>query len=197
MKEAMSDKRYWLMVAALGGAAVPVGGFLSQLQPILISHNYTATAAASVLTAFAVGIAVGRLLAGVMLDRFNPSRVAAVCFVLPALGVVLLSGTAGDTSPWLLAAVGVFLIGFGQGAEADFVAFFTLRLFGLRRFAAIFGTVAIAVGGGMAIGGLLFAGLYDLLGGYQTAMYVGGAAFVLASITVMMIRFPPAGAHIK
>jgi len=137
LRDALQDGRFWLLVIALSAAAVPIGGFLNQLQPLLASRGFTPTGAASVGTVFALAIGLSRIVAGKLLDYLNPPIVAAVCLALPALGAVLLAITAHSETSWFLAVAAAFLLGIGAGAELDFIAFFTMRLFGLRQFSVI------------------------------------------------------------
>jgi sugar phosphate permease len=191
LKEAVCDKRYWILVTAITAAAIPMGGFLSQLQPFLASNGFTASAAATVGTSYALAIGIGRIVAGKCLDEINPSIVAAVCLSLPAVGAFMLVLGASVGTPWLLAAIAVFLVGLGQGAEIDFIAYFTLRLFGLRSFSLIFGTMAMVVSGSMAVGGMVLARVYDAFGSYHGALILSVFLYLLAAGGVLLIKVPP------
>lgn len=189
-REALRDARLWLCMASFGGAALPIGGFMSQMQPMLLGHGFSAEAAAAAGSVFALAIGVGRLLGGALLDRLHPPLVTAALLLLPALGSLLVSPLFGADAIWIIAATAVFLIGMGQGAEADFIAFYTLRIFGRRAFATIYATIGITVGGGMALGGLLFAGIFDLTGSYDLATYIAAAIFLMAALIALIIRVP-------
>lgn len=190
MREAVRDKRFWLCVACFGGAALPIGGFMSQLQPLLIGNGFDTTAAAAAGSVFALSIGFGRLVGGALLDRLHAPTVAAVLLALPALGALLLVNSSTETV-WIVAAIAVFLLGLGQGAEADFIAFFTLRIFGMRSYATIYATIGASVGGGMALGGIAFAALHDLAGSYDLAVYCAALIYVVAAVLALFIRVPP------
>jgi MFS family permease len=191
LRDALQDGRFWLLVIALSAAAVPIGGFLNQLQPLLASRGFTPTGAASVGTVFALAIGLSRIVAGKLLDYLNPPIVAAVCLALPALGAVLLAITAHSETSWFLAVAAAFLLGIGAGAELDFIAFFTMRLFGLRQFSVIYGTGGLASGGATAIGGFLFASIFDKIGNYNVAVYLGVVMFLCAAMVMLMIKVMP------
>ena len=80
----------------------------------------------------------------------------------------------------------VLLIGMDQGAEADFVAYFALQRFGMRSFATIVGTIAMASSLGLAIGGWSFAHLFDTRGDYFIACIIGGGAYIVAGLLMLM-----------
>jgi MFS family permease len=186
---AVRDKRFWLCVACFGGAALPIGGFMSQLQPLLIGNGFSSEHAAAAGAVFALSIGFGRLVGGVLLDRLHAPTVAAVLLALPTLGALLLVNGSTETV-WVIAALAVFLLGLGQGAEADFIAFFTLRIFGTRSYATIYSTIGASVGGGMALGGIAFAGLHDLTGSYDIAVYVSAALYSMAALIALTIKVP-------
>jgi MFS family permease len=191
LKEAMRDRRFWMMFFALGGAAVPIGGFVAQFQPLLRGEGFTPASAAAVGTVYAISIGLGRVFAGKMLDMFNPSKVAAICLSLAACGALLLVLGAGGGPVWLLAAAAAFFIGLGQGAEIDFNAYFTLRLFGLRNFSVIFGTIILAVNLGLAGGALIFAAMYDKFGNYHPALYTAIVVYLTSAAIMLMVKVPP------
>jgi predicted MFS family arabinose efflux permease len=188
-RSAVSDGRFWLCLACFGGVALPIGGFLSQMQPMLRGDGFTPEMAAAVGSAFALSIAAGRLVGGVLLDRFHPPMVAAVLLTLPALGALLL--VSGSDASWIIALLAVFLLGLGQGAEVDFIAFFTVRIFGMRSFAAISATIGASVGVGMALGGSGFAIVHDATGSYDAAIYASVLIYAGAAALALMIRMPP------
>jgi len=140
---------------------------------------------------FALAIGLSRIVAGKLLDYLNPPIVAAVCLALPALGAVLLAITAHSETSWFLAVAAAFLLGIGAGAELDFIAFFTMRLFGLRQFSVIYGTGGLASGGATAIGGFLFASIFDKIGNYNVAVYLGVVMFLCAAMVMLMIKVMP------
>lgn len=188
--EALRDPRLWLCMACFGGAALPIGGFMSQMQPMLRGHGFSAEAAAAAGSIFALAIGIGRLVGGALLDRLHPPLVTSVLLVLPALGSLLVSPFGGSEAVWIMAAIAVFLVGLGQGAEADFIAFYTLRIFGRRAFATIYATIGVTVGGGMALGGLLFAGIFDITGSYDLATYLAAGIFLASALIALVIRVP-------
>lgn len=186
--EAFRDPRFWMLLAAFAFASMAVGGYLSQLNPIVRGSGFTAAAAASAMSVYVISIGIGRIASGFLLDRFHPPMVAGACLALAAIGALLLT-MVGPANPSLaLVFVAAFLLGWGQGAEGDYMAFFTRYLFGTRQFGLIFGVFGLVVGGGIALGGLLFAASFDLTGNYQLAQYSGAAGYFAAALLMLGIR---------
>ena len=193
LAEAMRDKRFWLIVAAFGSAAVPIGGFVSQMQPLLLGKGFASAAAASLVSVFLVATGIGRIAAGILFDHFRPPVVAALFLGVSALGALLL-GTTDATTSWLAIAFALTLIGLAQGAEGDFIALFVLRIFGVQHFSALFATMAMVAGITFAAGGFLFAAVFDRNGNYTVAVLAAAAVLLLAALIALTVRVPPAAA---
>ncbi|KQX22814.1 MULTISPECIES: MFS transporter [unclassified Sphingomonas] len=189
LRLAARDPRFWTINIAFVLAGVFIGGFMNQLQPVLIGKGFAPLAAAGIVSVYTAAIGCGRIGAGWWLDRWKPQRVAMLCLVAAGCGALMVAGLdATHSGAWPLAALAAALIGMGQGAEADFIAFFTIRIFGLPAFSAIFGLFALTVGLGIAGGGVLFAALFDLTGSYGLAVLLAAAMMVVAGGLIGTLR---------
>jgi predicted MFS family arabinose efflux permease len=191
-QEAFRDRRFALMVAAFGVAALPIGGFLSQLQPLLIGSGIAPAVAAALGSVFVFSVGAGRVIVGMLFDRTRPALAAAGSLVVSALGALLLVPVARGGHPGIAAIAAVSMIGVAQGAESDYLSFFTVRIFGLRSFSRLVGVLSMVVGGGMAIGGLIFSTLYDHFRSYTTAVLGCVAMYFIAALLFIAIKVPPA-----
>ena len=183
-RDALYDRRFWTLLIALTLASTALGGFLSNLQPILLTKGYAAQEAARLGMIYVASIMIGRIAGGFLLDRIAPRWVPTMLFLLAGVGSVLLS-LSDARDGYFATLVAVALIGMGQGAEGDFSAFFAARLFGTRAYSSILGTLAMAIGLGMALGGMLFAVSFDATGSFGPAMMAAGCSFVLASLAMV------------
>ena len=185
ISEVLRDRRFWGLLMALMAAALPLGGYLVHLQPILAGKGFSLDQATLLVMTFALGISIGRVGGGVLLDRLWDGLVAAVLLILAAAGSLLLSRTGVD-APFALTVTAVALLGMAQGAEADFLAFFSLKLFGLRSYSTVIGIYAMAVGLTMSVGGFGFAALFDQHGDYAVGMAAASLCFLLASALMLL-----------
>lgn len=177
MGEALRDGRFWGYLAAFAVACVPLGGFVGHVQPMLAGKGFPLAEALSLGVLYALAISFGKILVGLLLDRIWPFAVAALVSMLAGLGAIGLS--MADMSVGLgFAAAAILAIGMGQGAEADFVAYFALRSFGMRAYATIVGVLGMMSTVGLAIGGFLFAQLADRNGNYEAACLIGAACLI-------------------
>lgn len=191
--ETMREGRFWHLVVALGLAALPIGGALTHLQPLLLASGIAPARAALLGTMFLIAIGSGRIIVGALLDRVVPTRVAAATLAIAAAGMLLLAEQDGQAAHVALLLGAVMMIGIGQGAESDYMSFFTLRLFGVQHFSRNIGVVAVVVSGGMAIGGLAFAAVYDHFSSYRPALYAGSLSFLLAALAFAALPLPRRG----
>jgi sugar phosphate permease len=113
------DRRFWIINIAFGLAGIFIGGFMNQLQPVLIGRGFSALSAAGIVSVYTAAIGCGRIGAGWWLDRWKPQWVAMCCLLAAACGALMIAGIDGTTDgAWLLAALAAAMIGLGQGAEA-------------------------------------------------------------------------------
>jgi MFS family permease len=188
-RDAARTIRFWLVFGSLACATLAIGGIISQLYPILIAGGYSPELAAGTVSFYAVSMGVGRVVAGFLLDRFEPVWVAGCTLLLAACGSLLLLFALFGGGPWMLAFLAAFMLGWGQGAEGDYLGFFTQHLFGRQAFAAIYSWFNLAVGSGLALGGLLFASLFDHYGNYHLAVTIGGGLWLASAALMLALRW--------
>lgn len=189
LKEAAQRGRFWLLIAAIACINIPGSGVLGQLAPLVSDTGLPDAQVALVMSAYAAGLLVGRLITGFALDRFPPRWVGAVTTVVPAVGIVLLMLPEPS---FALAALAVALIGAQQGAEVDLFAYFVSRTFGLKHYGAIYGAIAMAGALSTAIALVTFGQIHDATGSYDIALILGAILFCLGALAFAMIgRNPP------
>jgi len=164
--DVLRSSRFWLLSAALACGTFCLGGMIGHLYPMFVEAGLGTSVAATLLSLYAISIGAGRIIIGLMLDRFDPARVAAICMLFTAIGAAILFFVLVSALPPAAAFLAALLLGWGHGAEADFPAFFTLRLFDRDGFAKVYSLINIFTGGFSALGGLFFAAVFDWTGDY-------------------------------
>lgn len=179
-----------ILIAASVFNYVPVVSLLSQMKPLAISKGLDAVTAVGAVSMMGLAAACGALLSGVLVDRFWAPAVAFVLNALPAVGCLFLLQV--DVPPAIFLGA-VVLVGLGQGAEIDIVAFMIARYFGLRSYATIYGLSTLGIALGVACGASLIGLAYDAFGNYDVALMAASASFALASVLYLsMGRYPRA-----
>lgn len=177
--QARRDGRFWrlgLCAALVNAASV---GLLTSLVPFGTDRGLSLEKAALLLTAFAAGQIVGRLLMGVLVDRFRPQATAALLAGVSALALIGLQ----MPEPGLATLLGlVFCAGLMNGAEYDLLPFLTARLFGLLAYGENFGLLLALALIGTASGIIAFGRLHDATSSYSAALVLATFALSLAAV---------------
>jgi MFS family permease len=182
LPEALRDARFWLLGLCMVCLSVAAGAFGSQFQALLSDLGVPGPKAALLGVWYAASVVIGRLICGSLLDRIWAPGVGFVCLCAPVIGLLFFVG--GAPPVWLL-AVAILLVGFSFGAEADMLAFFTARYFGLRSFGAVFGVLAMAVGVSAAIGGAVGGLLFDLRHNYELNLVLASGLTAVSAVSLL------------
>lgn len=140
LKEIARDRVFWLILLATLIAGAPRGGLFTFLNPMLAERGFDGQAAtANFLSIITLTAALGSLLGGFALDKFESAKLA-VPFKLVGMLALILVGvvTASLGGMILLLAAGV-LWGISDGAMRPMATYFKTRFFGLKAFGAMTG----------------------------------------------------------
>jgi OFA family oxalate/formate antiporter-like MFS transporter len=164
----------------LGLAALPMGAYLTHLQPLLRNKGFSLPVATGYSSLFALAMGIGRIGGGILVDRLWSYGVASLLIAVAAFGSFAITSLRPEDSAWMVAAA-VFAIGLSYGAEVDFAAYFTLQLFGLRDFPKTYGCIALVLGVGVGLGGMMSSAMFDWSGGYGPLGPVTGIFFLFSA----------------
>ncbi|HVW84789.1 MAG TPA: MFS transporter [Bryobacteraceae bacterium] len=187
VREGLRSRAFWLLIGSLFLGSVSVNGAITHLSPLLTDRGIGQQEAAFVASALGLFSFAGRLITGVLLDRFFGPRVGFCVFGVTAAGIVLL-GSAGSMSSAVAAAA---LIGLGLGAEADITPYLLTRYFGLRAFSTLYGFswTAYAIAG--ALGPVLMGRAFDVTGSYSSLLVLLSISTVLsAALYLGLPKYP-------
>lgn len=157
----------------------------TQLKLIMAENGIASSAGSMMISVFALGVILGRLLCGLALDRFPPRFVATACFLFPSLGLAILASGSPNV---LLAGVAVASLGFTVGAEGDIAAFLSARYFRTELFSSVLGLFASAMAASAFIGAFLLSWLVGLTGGYSAFLQLTSATMLVGSLSFLLLR---------
>jgi MFS family permease len=180
----LGDRRTWL----LGGSWFAMGLVFMTVTvhsvPFARDLGLPLERASLGLTAYGIGAAVGRLVAGAAADRLGTVAIMRACVLAQEVALAVL--TAGPP-PWALTLV---LVAFGVGASGADNAFVKMvpEVFGLAGLASVMSVLGLGWRSGAALGPAAAGFLYDVTGSYRIpfgaallALLAGGALFLLGS----------------
>ena len=178
---------FWKMVAVFFLLGLGQSGPLVHMIPILVDNGFVQSKAASIVFLLGMGVLVGRVIAGYLMDRFFAPFVAAAFLVGPVIGFSALA-LAPSTGSAVLA---VFLLGSAAGAEFDVMAFFCTQYFGRPAFGRTYGTMFAILNLGGGIGAYLTGVCYDIFSSYYLALLLGAVLMSIAMlITIILGEYP-------
>lgn len=184
----LSQPAFWQLAIGSSLAALPIGGFISHMVPLLTDRGIAPVQAAGLASVFAIGVAAGRISNGLLLDRFHPPLVTATTLLLAGVGATIFYGSHVAVMPFAVLGATIVLIGLAQGAEGDYSKFFSMRLFGRSNFPRVAAIMAMTISMSMALGGIIFAKVHDVFGSYSIALGGGVILYGLAGLTFLSIR---------
>ena len=183
--EALRSWLFWGLAIAFFLDVIAINGTLTHIVPLLTDRGLPRQVATAALSGTEFALIFGRVLSGWCLDRFWGPYVAITFFILPMVGIGILTSGAAGFAPFL----GAIVCGLGIGAEIDLMAFFTSRYFGLRDYAKLYGTMFGIFALGVGIGPALSGASFDRFHSYTPAFAI--SMILLAAGCLIFLRLGP------
>jgi sugar phosphate permease len=176
LREVLADPSFWLLTLGLLFATVPC--YTSNKHLILYLHDLglEATHAASVKSLMILIAGGGRLIAGLLSDRFDRYRILIAIYVLSAISFPMVFLMPSE--PALLAYAVLF--GLAYGGVMPMMPIMVVEVFGLEALGLILGVMKIAYDTGAATAPLAAAYAHDQLGNYDLVFALNWACALLA-----------------
>lgn len=181
--EALRTARFWFLAISFFIVSGTTGGVVSHLVPLLTDRGISPQTATGMLGIAGIALIGGRLLAGFLLDRIHGPYVAAVFFVAPLIGIIVLLSTLRPEG----AAIGTVLTGIGLGAEVDLIAFLLSRYLGMRSFGEIYGYFFAIFMLGAGLGPFAMGVSFDRTGSYKLMLVCYAFFLALASLPILRL----------
>lgn len=183
--EAMREPRFWILWLSVAIVTLAYAGALVHLPSMLRARNFEPTSIATVLSVFGLSIFAGRIITGLLLDRFWAPLVTVPILCLPAFSCWLLMGDA--PLGFQMAVLAAFLMGFASGAETDLVAYLAGRYFGMKSYGQIYGVQYMAFGLMAALSPTLYGWVRDTTGSYDPMLLAAAAMFVVGGLMLLLL----------
>ena len=174
-------------------SSVAINGAVTHLAALLTDRGVPGGMAALAASVMGLTSFLGRLLTGLLLDRFFGPHVGFVLISSAAGGILLLANAQSAFTGMAAAA----LIGLGLGGEADITPYLLTRYFGLRSFSTLYGFTWTAYAIAGAAGPIIMGMAFDTTGSYSSLLILlSTVTLVAACILLALPRYGlPAGAE--
>lgn len=177
---------FLLIVSGMLFCNVPQIIVSSQLKLVLLDNGASSTLATWVVSLYAGGVIVGRLVSGLALDKASPQLVAIVALGLPAAGFMALASPFD--AGWVLGGA-ILLVGLAQGAEGDIGAYLTSRTFDIRHFSFVYSFLIASMGVGTAVGSLTLSVMLDLTENFNLFLVTAAVLTIIGALCFFLTGF--------
>jgi sugar phosphate permease len=180
----LKSKLFWVIVAGFFLCLLQTQLHSSQMNLMLIENDLTMQMAANVVSVYALGTLVGRIVCGITLDLYSTRVVTVISMGLPALGFLLL---ASDMNSLAVVSAAMFLVGLSVGAESDLICYLVSRYFKLRIYGTTLGLVHTTTFLSSAAGGLAISLTLALSDSYVPFLYIAAGSIALGSMLFVLL----------
>jgi len=181
--ELLRDGSFWYLTLAFAFAIlVQVAFIVHQVSILTPSIGFQSVGAVLSLT-MAMSL-TGRIALGIIADRIDPRRAAAVSIVSQAAALSVLGLTTGVVE--LVIACAVF--GFSMGNLITLPTLIVQREFPRDAFSMVLGLSMAIAGVINACGPMAMGFLRDITGGYVTPIFIGVAVQLASALAVLVAR---------
>ena len=181
-REAFGSRHFWLLAIVFIPMSLAIAAPLPNIENILRSLRLPPREVVQLAALVGVAAVAGRLLGGVLVDRFWAPAVGTVILMLGAVSCLILSL---DQVSFPLACMAILLLGLTSGVEFDLMSYLVARYLGMRSYAVTYATLYGIFVVGAFVGPSLFGYVFDRTGTYSSILeacallLVAGAAMIL------------------
>ncbi len=184
--QALRTPLFWLSSLGLFLIYGTVFGTLSHQVPFIRDLGITPARAAAMFSVTAAMGVAGKLVIGYLMDKLSARTVVSTCFLLQAIGVLILIFGKNLFFLWMF----VLVFGFSMGGTATLRPLIVMWLFGLGSYGAIFGATQVFQSLGASLFPLLGGMIFDATGSYNWALVLFALSAALAGVLFLVLPKP-------
>lgn len=190
-KQAMRTSSFYFLVLAFGLFQISITVMLIQTIPLMTDAGYSRLVASTMISLASVPAFFSKPFWGLLIDRYNPRKLAAIGAAVTGSAVMLIVFSVASRLDTLVYG-GFLLMGIGWGGllplqEVIWATFFGRRYLGSVRSMAMPFTFGMS-----ALGPVLVAYYYDLVGNYDIALLVIALCNIASAVMLYRMKNRPA-----
>lgn len=188
LSEAWRSRALWQIGISILVIMTLTIGFLVHQIEILVETGVSREMAAGLAgLAGAMGI-VGKIVTGLLMDRFPGNWVGGLTMAAAGVAFALL---IADSPTTILISAAMMVNGYTAGAKLHITSYLTVQYAGMRNFGKIYGVITSLVAIGAGIGPIVAGFIYDVSGGYEPFLAAGAFALALSSLLLLFLpKYP-------
>jgi MFS family permease len=179
---------FWIIFIAILLCSLPQAVMTAQLSLILAENGAVGKGASLMISAYASGMIIGRLVSGVALDHFSPRLVATISLALSGVGLMVIA-SGFDARPVLFLAILTF--GLSVGAESDVMAYLVVRNFGVKLYSSVHSIVATSAALASVLGSVMLSLMLRQYSQYAQFLGLTGVLALLGSFLFLLLPRNP------
>ncbi|MDD4860148.1 MAG: MFS transporter, partial [Dehalococcoidales bacterium] len=156
----------------------------THLVPHATDTGISGEQAATIMSVLGFASVAGRILLGIVADRFGRKLMAVSCTVLQGVSLLFLIWADGLWAFYLFALV----FGFGLGGVGPTTAALVGDTFGLRKIGVILGALDVGFGVGAALGPVAAGFIFDVSHSYAVAFITGTLAAFAGALVLWLVK---------
>ncbi len=177
--EAMHSPRFYLMVIVILIYCAACG-VQQQLPSLLEDMAFPSVQVGMMISVMTAGLAVGKILQGMLYSKVGLPKGAAIITILFAAGLWMLTSKA-------FAYPGLVCLAIGMGIVSTLFPTVVRFAFGAREFAAIWSILSVASSIGSFVGSPIWGMVYDGFGSYLPALMVTPILLLGAFVCLLLV----------
>jgi predicted MFS family arabinose efflux permease len=182
--QAARDWAIWRVGISSFVVMVLTQGLMAHLIPILTDAGVSRTNAALLSSLGGLAGIAGKLITGVLLDRFRPNWMGGLTLAAAALTFLLLMD--GLRSPTAI-VIALIVNGYAAGTKTQITGYLTASYGGMKSFGVVYGVMAALMAAAAGLGPLVAGAVYDTTGGYSLFLLAGAIGCAFGGLLVISL----------
>lgn len=183
-REFLAERNFWVLVVMIGLLFCIQSATLIHMVPQLTDRGYSLVAASGIASATAGFGVMGKLIYGVLVDRWDVRHALWLGIGFQLVGQIIMLTSDG----YYMFLLGAVLFGFGMGGVVPMQGAVVGAAFGRESFGRVLGALRPPMSLIQMIG-VPFAGwVYDTTGSYEPAFLTFIGLYLLASLVVLGLK---------
>lgn len=186
--EAWRNTALWRIVISTFVIMLLTLGLSIHQIPILTEAGIDRTTAAWLATMAGISSIAGKLITGVLLDRWRANWIGGLSLAASAFAFGLLID--GINTPTMI-VIAMLINGYTQGVKLQIASYLTARYAGMRNFGKIYGFLNAVIAFGSGMGPVVAGFAYDSSGDYTIFLIVGVIGSIVSGLLILSLpRYP-------
>lgn len=183
IRSAVLSLRFAVLAVSILCGYLAVSGVLTSLVPAFTDRGLSPARAAVIAGSVGLAMIPGRVLIGVLIDRYWAPAVGCVILLIPAAACLVLVRSTDSLELTLCCLA----LGLAAGAELDLLAFLTARYFGGARFSRLYALLYAGLAVGSATAPAMFSRLREVSGDYAASFLSSAGLFAVAGCILLLL----------